>query len=151
MSLATSVIPFSATFGTVYFDFKCMADTGAYFQIDGGSANERIVAENNASLQLDARMTDNSTDQWGVSGITNSIVVVDSSRHQGTLAWKLDDSAITTDNSAISADTVCTLPTMTTFHIGATIAITQTARLYRLVYVPRRVIDGDLPTWRYNF
>lgn len=142
-----TAIPFSATLGTIYLKGRTpkAAAAAVLASLDDGTANERIrITYTGTNIVI--VITDGGS---GVASIDLGAVAVDTA-YQVTLAWAANDVAASLDGAAIVADTSVTLPTVTTLRIGYSPAGEQgVTRFDKIVYVPRRVADADLPTWRY--
>jgi hypothetical protein len=149
--------PYSLTVGTAYLDSRnrkaFVEDTsfdpvalgfstsGAGYngqEIGGGSTSQtfRFLAITSGNAQADINFA------WTAS-----------TRGQGSSAWAANDFAASFDGSAITTDvagTVASDPTeMRLGWINTTSQGRWSGYIYRIVQVPRRVIDGDLPDWRY--
>jgi hypothetical protein len=152
----TSSFPFLYSDSTMYADGRHInqggtTNHGYYHAIDAGTfANINVAywAEDSDAFRLATLST-----AGGGLSVTQGTAL--SSRDQITAAFKTNDAAITVNGAAISADTsgnVIATGTGTTYRIGndPTPLTFGPTYFYRLVYVPRRVIDGDLPNWRYE-
>jgi hypothetical protein len=145
-----STMPWSATEGTVYADYLPSVATGTQvvWHADDGTGDERIYQYRGTSDPL-VSVIDGGVNQLAPLDLGT---ITGGARSQTTFAWKANDFAGSHGGAAIVADTGGTIPTMTTFRLGTDQGSSQLNGLIkRLVWVPRRVVDGDLPTWRYNF
>ncbi len=145
-----STMPWSATVGTVYADYLPSVATGTQvvWHADDGTGNERIYQYRGTSDPL-VSVIDGGVNQLAPLDLGT---ITGGARSQTSFAWKANDFAGSHGGAAIVADTGGTIPTMTAFRLGTDQGSSQLNGLIkRLVWVPRRVIDGDLPTWRYNF
>jgi hypothetical protein len=150
----TSTTPYSQTAGTAYVDMLTSgvatpATNQAFMQIDDDSGiAERFVFYRSTANNPTFQVIDGS-DQATIDAGTMTA----STRHQMASAWAANDFAATIDGGAVVTDVAGTLPTVTTFRLGNSVASDRPfgGHIMRLVWVPRRVVDGDLPTWRYNF
>jgi hypothetical protein len=149
ISVAVADLGFSATVGTMYVDATTAPATGTqvFWQVDDVTANERMLIWRNTADPMTS-VVDGGVDQVSI----DSGSLTSSTRHQNTFAYKANDFATSWDGAAATADTSGTLPTVTTFRPGRDHSASHfNSYIRRLVYVPRRVIDADLPAWRYNF
>jgi hypothetical protein len=78
--------------------------------------------------------------------------MVNGTRTQVSAAWQANSFNQSTNGAAVGTlDTSGTLPTMTTLRLGGAVTgANGHNKIRRIVYVPRRVADASLPTWRYN-
>lgn len=150
-SKALTAIPFSTTEGTVYIKATARASTGA------GYWNIRKTVEDfvdSMYLWINSNVfTYNAYDSTGTpQAAIGTDIHTPGTRYQISTAWKVDDYARSIDGAAPRTDTSGTIPvSMTLFRLGLTWADSQplNGNIKKLVYVPRRVTDSDLPTWRY--
>jgi hypothetical protein len=149
VSALVSTIPWSATEGTVYVDYTPSVPTGTQvvWHVDDGTGDERIYlyrATNDPSVHV----IDGGVAQLAPLDLGT---ITGGARSQTTFAWKVNDFAGSHGGAAIVADTGGTIPTMTTFRLGTDQGASQLNGLIRrIIWVPRRVSDGDLPAWRYE-
>jgi hypothetical protein len=155
----TTTVPWSATAGTAYVDYKVLypnsgAVTAHCFYLEGyPSDDERIIFENYTDNNVYPAALDGGAVQWNLTAGTWT----QNTRHQLTHAWAANDIDASLDGAAIVSDGTATLPTITHFaYFTRTIvdgATTYHGMIYRLVYVPVQIEtrDGDLEAWRYNF
>jgi hypothetical protein len=151
VTVATSTFPYSSTTETLYSDFLQVNQTAAFsstIQIDNGSDTHRIVHywdESGDDFHGLVQSTGASADMTG--GAQSA------SRNQISFAAQLNNYAISFDGGGVVTDISGAMPNAaSTMRLGANFAATvDNMSIKRLVYVPRRVVDGDLPTWRYNF
>jgi hypothetical protein len=154
INCATSSIPFSATEGTVYFDGVAAAAVPANqfgWQLDDGTANEKIRFYRDTSNNPTASIIDGGAEQLAPMDLGT---VTPSARSQATLAWKANLAAGSFNAGGAVDDTTLSLPTVTTFRLGADINVTHwNSYIYRIIYVPRQIEeDADtVEAWRYNF
>ena len=153
VSALTSSIPYSQTTSSVYCDFRVIdygtdkslwnffnaATTGRYFLY----AADTIAL----ALKVDAASVSQANITIYAGGTSPS------TRIQAAVAAQTNNFASTADGMAVGTDVSGTLVSdITTLRVGANHLSQDTnAFIHRLVYVPRRVIDADLPTWRYNY
>jgi hypothetical protein len=163
VNVVLTTTPYSATENTAYLDGKTFA-----FATEGGF-NPRLLSFNDPTngttetADFLAFGVTGGQGRWG--GDRNAVSQWDmtslgalalATRFQITGASKVDDYAATLDGAAIATDVSGTMPiginSMRLGYLTATVAGGGMPMLiYRIVCVPRRVTDGDLPTWRYNF
>jgi hypothetical protein len=151
ITVATSTTPHSATAGTLYFDGKtaqAAADQVAW-QLDDGTANERILFWRQADNDPTFSMVDGGADQVSEDAGT----LTSSTRVQATFAWAANDVDISLNGAAPTGDATATLPTVTNLQIGCDHGTAAwNGYIYRLVYVPRQIetATSDLENWRYT-
>lgn len=146
-------VPWSATEGTLYIDFETSGDPTAgapvyFWGITDETVNNVIgVRLNGSSYQLVL---------LGGTTLTHTVGADHLGRSQLTVSWKDNDNAGSLDGAAASttASGTVTPNPLTTMHIGRLRTVSGAApavpiKLYRVVYVPRRVANADLPNWRY--
>jgi len=142
-----SAMPFSATEGTYYALVVEAATTpsGTLLGLSGSGA--AAILNYRSSATAITAVVHNGVDFQTTLAKTTAAALT----HHLTHAWKVNDVAYSRNGDALGVDTSAALPTLTTFRIGG-IFFTGNAEVLRfskIVYVPRRVPDADLPTWRY--
>jgi hypothetical protein len=152
IEVLTSAFNFSATVGTIY----CKALTAAavpgvqfVWDINDDAGNERIRAYRDTSNNPTFSVVDGGADQVAIDAGTST----NSADFQLTSAWQANSFAASFNGAANVTDTSGTLPTVDRLNIGNNFErlFAWNSVIKKLIYVPRRVSDGDLPTWRYNF
>lgn len=149
IAAAVSTIPFDTAVGTIYIKTRSQVVALA------GQWNLRTSSEDfpNSQYQwLNNGLSWNGYDgagilQFGINDTASAGV-----QYQISNAWAVNDFSRSIGGMAVNTDTLGTVPaSITTFRLGVTWANTQQLNgwITKLVYVPRRVSDGDLPTWRY--
>jgi hypothetical protein len=149
ISALTSSIPYSTTKGTVYVDAKVKSSTTSVLcDFNDGADNDEWSVYVSSGTTWNAYSANNGTQYVGLTGTG----VLDT-RGQATFSNEANDADFSFDGGAVTSDGVSTYPAgITTLYIGTNFAGTMGPSLiYRIILVPRKVADGDLPTWRYNF
>jgi hypothetical protein len=156
INVPTSSFNHSATEGTVYFDGRAamgsvVAANQFGWQMDDGTANEKIRFYRDTSSNPIASILDGGAEQLAPMDLGT---ITADARVQATVAWKANLAAGSVDGGAAVDDTTLTLPTVTTFRVGADINLTHwDGFIYRILHVPRQIEeDADtVEAWRYNF
>lgn len=148
LNKATSALPWSATAGTIYINAITpnYSGTNVLWQIDDGTANERIRIERNSSNEIHCIVTDGGTDVADLDLGT----VADDTEFQVSFGWEANSFAASLDGGAVVTDTGGTLPAVTTVRAGYSTAGEQwNSEVKKVVWVPRRVTNASLPLWKY--
>jgi hypothetical protein len=160
VTVATSDYPHSATAGTVYVDIVRRdslllhpTSDPRYWMLHDGTLDETIACHGQAT-GTDEQMTvaDGGVTQAAMDISTDA--ALGGVRTQLTVGWAANNFNGSVDGGAVpTPDTSGTLPTVTTLQLGDRFGNDRNINgfIRRFIYVPRRVTDGDLPTWRYNF
>lgn len=146
ISLATSAFPFLSTAGTIWASARTPNGVGSQvvWQLDDGTANERLLHWRNSSRNPVRSVVDGGVDQ--VSDTTGTVNDLTTYRH--AMAWQADSFAWSLDGAAAGTDTSGSLPTVTTLRFGRDHSGSHfNGHLRKLIYVPRRVSDSDLPSF----
>ena len=122
-------------------DIEGNNDDGYVLTLDDGGGNERLGMVNNNGYQLtivDGGSSQGTIDNGTLRSGTNKI----------SIAYKLNDSAVSLNGGTATVDTGCTMPTVTKLwfglrggaydHLGSTIA--------RVLYYPKRLPSSQLKT-----
>jgi hypothetical protein len=150
--VATSAFPYSATNSTVYVDAvtRVTSVQHNYLAFDNGNVNGQNTLYMNASADLLIFANDDAG--AAQANLDSTVNATANTRFQATGVWKANDFAISVDGAAVQTDTSGTMATIDTLRFNdSTPTHNLNGFMRRLVYAPRRVSDGDLPTWRYNF
>jgi hypothetical protein len=152
----TSSMPYISTEGTMYADVKS-PDAGNYrtliaLNTDASDDSQRVLIQRYIS-STDVHYVVTTTSGSGQADLDPGSIT-SNVRYQGSFAFKANDFAASADGGAVSTDVSGTMPTAATqLAVGNEQGglYQLNGYIYRVIYVPRRVADGDLPTWRYNF
>lgn len=143
-SIANTLIPFSATVGTVIFSALAEgahAATRVLMQIDDGTGNERFRIVRATNEAITCFVIDGNT----VLASINAGPVADGSLFKVAFAWELNNVAASVNGAAAVADASATMPTVTTFQIGRSPVGEQWgSRISSAVYSPRRMTNAEL-------
>jgi hypothetical protein len=157
ITAAFATFPISLTTLSVYADFKpagLNAGATTYVcEVAQGIGDRHAIYANSGSPFVFSET--NSVGQVNIDIGS----VSEGTRYQISGAWEANNFAGSLDGAAATADTSGTMPADEGTDLlslgGSSVASPWTEVgvywIYRLVYVPRRVTDGDLATWRYNF
>jgi hypothetical protein len=147
ITLATSAFPHIDSAGTLYFEGSTIAPgtSRALLSFDNGTTNERIWLSVNVSNRIAMSITDGAATQASIdvlSGTTSANVTFKSAA-----VYALDDFAAVFNGGSPTTDSLGTLPTCTTLRIGIfSTGGPLNGYVRKAMYLPRRMINGDLQT-----
>jgi hypothetical protein len=144
ITLATSAVPFNALEGTIIASLYDGGGSTAWCTFDDTTSNERMVIDTNTrGSKLRLFVVDGGATQVnstvGGSGTEGTV-------QNASLAYKLNDFAGSYNGTNLVVDTAATIPTPTQIEFGRvnTASSQMGGWLRRLVYVPRRMDNGEL-------
>lgn len=146
-SIPTSAFPYSSFAGTIYVLYQPFArgPNNSIWQLYKDSNNH---IDNNAVNTVSLSNT-----QGGANDANFAFGTAQAILSQTTCAYAVNSYAGSLDGDAVTTDTSVALPSAaTTLYIGNG-GLGGTALdglVQKFVYVPRRVADNSLPTWRYS-
>jgi hypothetical protein len=147
VNVSTSKFPF-ANPCTAYISFltKEPGRTNQWvWELLADSSNRAGVSGNSSAELLGLAVIGGST---VASLITTTLVA--NTIHQAALVIAINDYSASADGGAPVTGTSAGVPAAVTLTLGRRVAAQLLmGRIYKFVYVPRRVSDADLPTWRY--
>lgn len=146
--LTSALSFFSTTEGTVYV--KCRTDNG------NGENPWALRPEGSNQTFIDAVYTSGSPRMAVYSANVEQAVSatgddISTFWNHFTVGWKTNDFACSTDGGAVVTDTSGSIPAgLTDFCIGHGHANPMVGYIEKLVYVPRKVANADIPGWQWE-